>query len=97
MGPIAGARVGFADGAYVLNPRIPELADSHLDLVVAGTRDGVLMVESEANELSEETMLGAVMFGHEHMQPVISAIADLAAAAAREPWATEEAEDHSAV
>ena len=97
MGPIAGARVGFADGAYVLNPRIPELADGHLDLVVAGTRDGVLMVESEANELSEETMLGAVMFGHEHMQPVISAIADLAAAAAREPWATEEAEDHSAV
>jgi len=97
MGPIAGARVGFADGAYVLNPRIPELADSHLDLVVAGTRDGVLMVESEANELSEETMLGAVMFGHEHMQPVISAIADLAAAAAREPWATEEAEDLSAV
>ena len=97
MGPIAGARVGFADGAYVLNPRIPELADSHLDLVVAGTRDGVLMVESEANELSEETMLGAVMFGHEHMQPVISAIADLAAAAARESWATEEAEDHSAV
>ena len=97
MGPIAGARVGFADGAYVLNPRIPELADSHLDLVVAGTRDGVLMVESEANELSEETMLGAVMFGHEHMQPVISAIADLTAAAAREPWATEEAEDHSAV
>ena len=97
MGPIAGARVGFADGAYVLNPRIPELADSHLDLVVAGTRDGVLMVESEANELSEETMQGAVMFGHEHMQPVISAIADLAAAAAREPWATEEAEDHSAV
>ncbi|MCY3703239.1 MAG: polyribonucleotide nucleotidyltransferase [Rhodospirillales bacterium] len=97
MGPIAGARVGFAEGAYVLNPRIPELADSHLDLVVAGTRDGVLMVESEANELSEETMLGAVMFGHEHMQPVISAIADLAAAAAREPWATEEAEDHSAV
>ena len=97
MGPIAGARVGFADGAYVLNPRIPELADSHLDLVVAGTRDGVLMVESEANELSEETMLGAVMFGHEHMQPVISAIADLAAAAAREPWATEEAEDRSAV
>ena len=97
MGPIAGARVGFAGGAYVLNPPIAELADGHLDLVVAGTRDGVLMVESQANELSEETMLGAVMYGHEQMQPVIDAIVRLAARAAREPWAAEEADDHSAV
>ena len=97
MGPIAGARVGFAGGAYVLNPPIAELADGHLDLVVAGTRDGVLMVESQANELSEETMLGAVMYGHELMQPVIDAIVRLAARAAREPWAAEEADDHSAV
>ena len=97
LGPIAGARVGFVGGAYILNPRNDELADSHLNLVVAGTRDGVLMVESEANELSEETMLGAVMFGHKRMQPVIDAIVELAEEAAREPWGSTETDDHSAV
>src|ERR1700730_4438700 len=63
FGPIAGARVGYIDGAYVLNPKIEELENSELDLIVAGTQEGVLMVESEAQELSEETMLGAVTFG----------------------------------
>ncbi len=97
LGPIAGARVGFSGGSYILNPRLDELPESDLDLVVAGTRDGVLMVESQANELSEDTMLGAVMFGHEQMQPVISAIAELAEDAAREPWATAAADDDSAL
>ena len=64
MGPIGGARVGFKDGAYILNPTVDELTESALDLVVAGTQEGVLMVESEAGELSEEIMLGAVSFGH---------------------------------
>ncbi|MBL8658617.1 MAG: polyribonucleotide nucleotidyltransferase [Rhodospirillales bacterium] len=85
FGPIAGSRVGYIDGAYVLNPRLDELRDSALDLVVAGTREGVLMVESEARELSEDVMLGAVMFGHQANQPVIDAIVDLAEACAREP------------
>ena len=85
MGPIAGCRVGYIDGEYVLNPPIDELPGSALDLVVAGTRDGVLMVESEARELSEEVMLGAVMFGHRGFQPVIEAIIDLAEACAKEP------------
>ena len=85
MGPIAGCRVGYIDGEYVLNPPIDELPGSALDLVVAGTRDGVLMVESEASELSEEVMLGAVMFGHRGFQPVIEAIIDLAEACAKEP------------
>ena len=78
LGPIAGARVGYIDGAYVLNPISPELARSQLDLVVAGTGEGVLMVESEARELSEEVMLGAVTFGHRAFQPVIQAIIELA-------------------
>src|ERR1700760_3074359 len=78
MGPIGGARVGFVDGEYVLNPTIDEMKDTQLDLVVAGTQDAVLMVESEAKELSEEIMLGAVMFGHRHFQPVIQAIIQLA-------------------
>ena len=85
MGPIAGCRVGYVDGEYVLNPAIDELPGSALDLVVAGTSDGVLMVESEASELSEEVMLGAVMFGHRGFQPVIEAIIDLAEACAKEP------------
>jgi polyribonucleotide nucleotidyltransferase len=85
LGPIGGCRVGYIDGAYVLNPQLDEMSTSELDLVVAGTRDGVLMVESEANELSEEVMLGAVMFGHQAFQPVIDAIIDLAEACAREP------------
>ncbi len=86
MGPIGGARVGYVDGGYVLNPRLEELENSALNLVVAGTREGVLMVESEASELSEETMLGAVMFGHKAYQDVIDAIIELAEACAKEPW-----------
>ncbi|WP_137042557.1 polyribonucleotide nucleotidyltransferase [Pseudolabrys sp. FHR47] len=85
MGPIGAARVGFIEGEYVLNPQIDEMAESKLDLVVAGTNDAVLMVESEAKELSEEIMLGAVMFGHRHFQPVIQAIIQLAEKAAKEP------------
>src|SRR5882762_3114846 len=85
MGPIGGARVAFVNNEYVLNPTIDEMKDTQLDLVVAGTQDAVLMVESEAKELSEEIMLGAVMFGHRHMQPVIQAIIQLAEKAAKEP------------
>src|SRR5271156_2062151 len=71
MGPIGGARVGYVNGEYLINPTQLELLDSQLDLVVAGTKRSVLMVESEAHELSEEVMLGAVMFGHREMQPVL--------------------------
>src|ERR1700758_334341 len=78
MGPIGAARVGFINNEYVLNPQIDEMSESQLDLVVAGTQDAVLMVESEAKELSEDIMLGAVMFGHRHFQPVIDAIIKLA-------------------
>ena len=85
MGPIGAARVGFINGEYVLNPLIDEMVDSELDLVVAGTGDAVLMVESEAKELPEDVMLGAVMFGHRHFQPVIQAIIQLAEKAAKEP------------
>jgi polyribonucleotide nucleotidyltransferase len=85
LGPIGGARVGYVDGQYVLNPPMDEMADAALDLVLAGTREGVLMVESEAHELSEEIMLGAVNFGHEQMQPVIDAIIALAERCAKEP------------
>jgi polyribonucleotide nucleotidyltransferase len=85
MGPIGGARVGFTNNEYVLNPTIDEMKESQLDLVVAGTKDAVLMVESEAKELSEDIMLGAVMFGHRHFQPVIDAIIKLAEKAAKEP------------
>jgi len=91
LGPIGAARVGYADGKYVLNPRLDEASGSSLDLVVAGTTDGVLMVESEAKELSEDVMLGAVTFGHESMRPVIDAIIDLAEKCAKEPWALPEA------
>jgi polyribonucleotide nucleotidyltransferase len=86
FGPVGGARVGYIGGAYVLNPTQPELARSQLDLVVAGTAEGVLMVESEAKELSEEIMLGAVMFGHRGFQPVIAQIIELAENCARDPW-----------
>ena len=86
MGPIGGCRVGFADGAYVLNPTYEQRAASDLDLVMAGTQEGVLMVESEASELSEDQMLGAVTFGHEAIKPVIEAIIGLAEACAKEPW-----------
>ena len=86
MGPIGAARVGYIDGQFVLNPKTDDLEKSTLDLVVAGTQEGVLMVESEAKELPEDIMLGAVMFGHTSFQPVINAIIELAEAAAKEPW-----------
>jgi len=85
MGPVGAARVGFINNEYVLNPQIDEMTESNLDLVVAGTEEAVLMVESEAKELPEEVMLGAVMFGHRHFQPVIEAIIRLAEKAAKEP------------
>ena len=94
MGPIGGARVGYIGGEYVLNPHIDEMPESKLDLVVAGTSDAVLMVESEAQQLSEEVMLGAVMFGHRSFQPVIDAIIKLAEVAAKEPR-EHEPEDYS--
>ena len=85
MGPIGAARVGFINDEFVLNPTLDEMADTNLDLVVAGTATAVLMVESEAKELPEDVMLGAVMFGHKHFQPVIKAIIELAEKAAKEP------------
>jgi polyribonucleotide nucleotidyltransferase len=85
LGPVSGCRVGYIRGAYVLNPQLDEMPNSALDLVVAGTRDGVLMVESEAKELSEDVMLGAVMFGHQQNQVVIDAIIEMAEACAKEP------------
>jgi polyribonucleotide nucleotidyltransferase len=85
MGPIGGARVGYINGEYVLNPHIDTMPESKLDLVVAGTGDAVLMVESEAKELPEDVMLGAVMFGHKSFQPVIDAIIRLAEVAAKDP------------
>ncbi len=97
LGPVAGARVGFVDGAYVLNPTPAELEKSRLDLVVAGTANGVLMVESEARELDESEMLGAVMFGHRESQAVIGAIVELAELCAREPWDLPPAPDTGAV
>ncbi len=87
MGPIGGARVGLINDEFVLNPGIDQMEDSKLDLIVAGTNDAVLMVESEAQNLSEETMLNAVMFGHRGFQPVIEAIIRLAEKAAKEPRA----------
>ena len=96
MGPIGAARVGFINNEYVLNPQIDEMAESSLDLVVAGTGEAVLMVESEAKELPEEVMLGAVMFGHKHFQPVIDMIIRLAEKAAKEPRSVPET-DNSAI
>ncbi len=92
MGPIGAARVGYADGEYILNPEVEDMhklrenTEQRLDLVVAGTKDAVMMVESEAYELSEEEMLGAVKFGHEAIKPVIDLIIDLAEEAAKEPF-----------
>ncbi|MCZ4255918.1 polyribonucleotide nucleotidyltransferase [Sulfitobacter sp. G21635-S1] len=92
MGPIAGCRVGFEDGEYILNPTVDDMQDlrlnpeQRLDLVVAGTKDAVMMVESEAYELSEEEMLGAVKFAHDSIQPVIDLIIDLAEESAKEPF-----------
>src|SRR5437764_9904903 len=86
MGPIGAARVGFDGSDYILNPSQTQIAEGQLDLVVAGTRNAVMMVESEAKELSEEQMLGAVMFAHRESQKVIEAIINLAEQAAKEPW-----------
>ena len=99
MGPIGAARVGFSDGEYVLNPSITDALgeDGRLDLVVAATQDAVMMVESEAKELTEEEMLGAVLFAHEESRKVIGAIIDLAEQAAKEPWELDAVEDKSAV
>ena len=100
MGPIAGCRVGYTDGEYVLNPTVDDMddlridPDQRLDLVVAGTKDAVMMVESEAYELSEDEMLNAVVFAHEQIQPVIDLIIDLAEDAAKEPFEFE-APDYS--
>src|SRR5690606_5447189 len=88
-GPIGAARVGYIDGSYVLNPPTSRMADSKLDLVVAGTESAVLMVESEAHELSEEVMLGAVVYGHEQMQVVINAINELVEVAGKPEWEWE--------
>jgi polyribonucleotide nucleotidyltransferase len=87
FGPIAAARIGWIDGAYVLNPTVDHMDESELDLIMAGTHEGVLMVESEAKELSEEIMLGAVNFGHQAIKPVIDAIIELAESCAKEPRA----------
>ena len=86
FGPIGATRIGYKDGEYILNPRQAELEESDLDLVVAGTRDGVLMVESQANELDEEVMLGSVVYAHEQIQPVIDMIISMAEGCAKEPW-----------
>ena len=91
MGPIGGCRVGCIDGEFVLNPKQDELEASTLDLIVAGTREGVLMVESEAEELDEDTMLQAVTFGHQQSQAIINAIIELAESCAKEPWDLPEA------
>ncbi len=89
LGPIGAARVGVVNDELVLNPLLDEMSNSTLDLVVAGTQDAVMMVESEAQELSEEKMLEAVMFGHREFQPIIEAIIKLAESAANEPWDIE--------
>ena len=86
LGPIGAARVGYRDGEYLINPTLADREDTKLDLVLAGTAEGVLMVESEAHELSEDVMLGAVLAGHESMQSVLDAIRRLAESAANEPW-----------
>jgi len=98
MGPVAAARVGYSNGQYVLNPTMDEMKTSDLELVVAGTAEGVLMVESEAKELPEDVMLGAVNFGHTAFQAVIEAIIDLAEHAAKDPWQLPEpSEEHLAL
>src|SRR5262249_27089980 len=96
MGPIAGARVGYVNDQYVLNPTSDEMKDSRMDLVVAGTNDAVMMVESEIQELSEAQVLGGVVFAHAGMQPVINAIIELAEHAAKDPFDFEP-EDTDAV
>ncbi len=93
MGPVSACRVGYNDGNYIINPTLAELKESELDLVVAGTREGVLMVESEASELPEEVMLKAVMAGWKAFQPVIDTIIDLAEECAKEPWSLPEKDE----
>ncbi|MEO0411091.1 MAG: polyribonucleotide nucleotidyltransferase [Pseudomonadota bacterium] len=95
LGPIGGAKVGYLDGGYVLNPTMEQIKESDLELMVAGTNEAVLMVESQAAELPEDVMLGAVMFGHNEMQPVIDLILDLAEECAKAPWELEAPADHS--
>ena len=97
MGPIAAARVGYSQGEYQLNPSMDQVKEGALDLVVAGTHDAVMMVESEAKELSEEVMLGAVMFAHRELQKVIEAIIKLAEKSAKDPWDLPAPADTSAV
>ena len=97
MGPIGAARVGYQNGEYILNPTDDQVAEGDLDLVVAATYDAVMMVESEANELSEEVMLGAVMFAHDACREVIKAIVKLAEQAAKEPWELNVGEDNAAL
>jgi len=99
MGPIGAARVGFKNGEYVLNPSLEDALgeDGRLDLVVAATQDAVMMVESEAKELTEEEMLGAVMFAHEESRKVIGAIVDLAEQAAKDPWEIDTSDDTTAI
>ena len=96
LGPIAAAKVGYADGNYIVNPTVEQLKTSDLELVVAGTSDAVMMVESEAKELSEDVMLGAVMLGHKEMQPVIDLIISFAEQCAKDPWDLHEP-DHGSV
>ncbi|WP_343526626.1 polyribonucleotide nucleotidyltransferase [Sphingomonas sp.] len=97
MGPIGAARVGYVDGEYQLNPTDAEALAGDLDLVVAATHNAVMMVESEAKELSEEVMLGAVMFAHKASQQIIDAIIDLAEQAAKDPWELKVGDDQKAV
>ncbi|MDQ1229029.1 polyribonucleotide nucleotidyltransferase [Sphingomonas sp. SORGH_AS 879] len=97
MGPIGAARVGYKDGEYVLNPTDAEALEGDLDLVVAATHNAVMMVESEAKELSEEVMLGAVMYAHKASQQIINAIIDLAEQAAKDPWELKVGDDQKAV
>jgi polyribonucleotide nucleotidyltransferase len=92
MGPVGATRVGYKDGEFMLNPTLQDMEDSELDLVLAGTKEGVLMVESEAHELSEEVMLDAVMHGWNGFQPVIDLIIELAEMAAKDPWDIPEAD-----
>ncbi|GGC27323.1 polyribonucleotide nucleotidyltransferase [Novosphingobium marinum] len=97
MGPIGGCRVGFKDGEYQLNPSMAEVAEGKLDLVVAATHEAVMMVESEAKELTEDEMLGAVMFAHDECRKVIEGIIKLAEQAAKEPWELAASDDKSAM
>jgi len=97
MGPIGAARVGYLNGEYILNPTDEQVAEGDLDLVVAATYDAVMMVESEANELSEEVMLGAVLFAHDACKEVVKAIVKLAEQAAKDPWEVASGDDNAAL